>query len=341
MEYRLAPKICEQRGDVVVRLADDLRKCVVYLGFGDPAQPDSITPMGTGFFVGYAAKGEMPTVYLVTAQHVADKIKDCPFSIRYNTKGDGVGRNDHIDGIHWFVHPDKAVDIAVAEIAPPDWADCIAIPPNAFLSEFKMNSKDIGAGDQAYVVGAFPLLHGKHRNLPLVHTGHVALLPEDEPIPVKDFPVEGRVGHVRGYLVQVQTLPGSSGAPVFVRRTLRTVVESEGSPLLSAWLYGTVWLLGVNHGAWYGAAHELLATPRPTTVPVGMAIVMPTVQLLEILEHPTMRERRRRAQQEADLAQAADLTGAPSTTADNPSHKEDFRRLLNAAVRGKPRDDQT
>lgn len=44
---------------------------------------------------------------------------------------------------------------------------------------------NIGIGDMCYTIGLFHLLSGKKRNLPIVHTGNIALLPEDEKISVK------------------------------------------------------------------------------------------------------------------------------------------------------------
>src|SRR3954464_11423517 len=56
------------------------------------------------------------------------------------------------------------------------------------------------------------LLTGSARNLPICHSGAVAMLPEDERVPVVDWtdPDRRRRLHVEGYLVEAQSLAGLS-----------------------------------------------------------------------------------------------------------------------------------
>mgnify|MGYP003345749405 CR=1 FL=1 len=103
-----------------MRLHDDLRKCVVYLG--DPAPNDETglsLVRGTGFMVFH---GKFAGSYLITAGHVAKEFEDRPFGIRLNDRS-SLARVDRIDEAKWWYHPDSTVDVAVMQYEPPDWAD--------------------------------------------------------------------------------------------------------------------------------------------------------------------------------------------------------------------------
>jgi hypothetical protein len=317
--YLLRPPVWRRNGGCRMCIAEDLRKCVVYLGHrADAGSDDRLATAGTGFVVSLDETGGS---YLVTAGHVARELGES-FVIRINDHR-GAGNNLQIDDPDWTYHQDKTVDLAVMGFESPQWAECVPILKRQFITEQYMESRDIGAGDLVHIVGCFQLLEGRHRNLPLVHTGHVALLPEDEPIPVDG------IGDVRGYLVQVPTLKGSSGSPVFVRRHV-SGVTNETSPGVPGWMYGDSWFFGVNMGAWYKKPDEVFNLPRAgVTVPVSMAIVIPSERLAELLEMPKLKEERQyRANKEA-LEKAATLTGAAMGESEQARRRDEgLRRAL-------------
>ena len=270
-----------------MRLADDARKCVVYLGYPSVGNEPEITPIGTGFLV---SANDPARTYLVTARHVAEEFGDEPFAIRLNQKK-GVGRNDYFDGAEWNFHPtDENVDVAVLKYDPPSWADWLTFPRRAFLDANKLKSKNTGAGDLAYVVGVFNLLHGQTRNLPFVHSGNIALMLEGEKIPVADWrdPAREQTIETEGYLVEATTLPGSSGSPVFVRRSIQ---KKPGElDKVGTWVYGSVWLLGLWQGSWMGDPSDVLLLPREDiTVPLGVGVTIPATQIIEVLEQDKLK----------------------------------------------------
>ena len=164
------------------------------------------------------------------------------------------------------------------------------------------------------------------------------MMPEDEPIPVRDH--FGKTIHVRGYLVEAQTLEGLSGAPVFVDQTWRVQV-AEGQV---AKLDTNLSLLGVWLGAWNAPPDEikgLSMDKRKSLVPVGMGIVVPAPRIIELLEEPKLVKRRQYFKDKEDGKRAASLQSATPTKADNPLHKEDFNSLLVSAATAKQSDDQT
>jgi hypothetical protein len=283
----------------VVRLTDDVRGTVVYLGISDPAQPESFEAVGTGFIVCMGRH-----VYLVTADHVAKKLGDGGFSVRMNRKDSGLAENHHMDTVRWFRHPTDPlrVDIAVIEFEVPPWAAVNLFPMRGAISAFKFGTKNIGPGDLAYVVGIFDILKGKRRNVPAVHTGHVCLIPEDEPIPVEDWNKPETTPKTRidvaAYLIEApNTLPGGSGGPVFVRRSIQTRLfdpKVDANPKgIDEWVYGSLWLLGVWTDAWFGDPSEIIRVPKGATVPLGIGLAAPAKKLIELLDHPELVAKRK------------------------------------------------
>src|SRR6266849_9789860 len=96
----------------VMRIRDDVCRCVVFIGIEDTPERGGIKCCGTGFLVSYDG-----CRYLVTAQHIAVGIGDSPFLIRLN-RHDGTADNIAIDPImhriRWVSNTDDpSVDIAV------------------------------------------------------------------------------------------------------------------------------------------------------------------------------------------------------------------------------------
>ena len=216
-----------------------------------------------------------------------------------------------------------------------------------FASDFKIDSKNLGPGDFAYVVGLYRLLKDTRRNIPLVHTGHIAALAADHPIPVVD-PVTGKVRPTRAYLVESRAISGASGSPVFARRSIEhTIPDPAASPghILRAWTPGSVWLLGLWQSSWPRKAEQDLIESADLSddvkVSVGVGLVVPATFIQEVLDMPEIGEQRAHRKRARDLEVAATTDAAPPTTAGNPSHKEDFNRLLDAAVRKPEPDPET
>jgi hypothetical protein len=311
-----------------VRIADNLRKSTVFLGrVADNGGQSASDRRATGFFVSWQSdsgrpiqdmKPECSGIYLVTARHVAERL-GARFAIRFNRKTGG-SEVDLIEKAFWTCHEDETVDVAVLQCGFPDWADCIPIPGRMLtkptiedtrVSTAKpddplFNDPDLGIGDIAYVVGLFHLMTGKNVNLPVVHTGHIALLPGDERIPLRTR--TGCIVEVEGYLVEAHGLTGLSGAPVFSRTSAPVTApyRDEGPRSLGGHkverpvpgrLHGLTVLLGLWAGSWDGEPEEILAQDKnlkhPTRVPVGMGVVVPSIKIAEILNDPGLAMARR------------------------------------------------
>src|SRR3954454_2302298 len=68
----------------VMRVAEDYRWCVAFIGHSEGPPGYGFSALGTGFFVGYEGRR-----YFVSNQHVAVRLGDAPFAIRLNKIGGG------------------------------------------------------------------------------------------------------------------------------------------------------------------------------------------------------------------------------------------------------------
>jgi hypothetical protein len=344
--YTLGPKVTApvwEFGGASVRIAEDLRHCVVFFGVPSAGKDNEIEYGGTGFLVAHHIDGES-IPYLVTNRHVADGLagyKDTGFVVRANTR-DGKSEPIPFDAINWFYHPDKTVDLA---------ATFFLLGEDGFDVKYYLmdspgpNSSNyaVCCGDPISIVGLFRLHAGKERNLPIVHTGNVALLPDPaNKVPFRsqrrnEQPIDREV-----YLVEVQTLEGLSGSPVFIRRIgfAHQYKTQKGQPPI--W-FSDMDFLGVYAGAWDGRPGEILAADRDLAghlrVPVGMGGVVPSEKLWELLTNHLEAKHIREEyvnQKRQNVGMNQDTAFPPSS---NPVHKEDFTRLVSVAAKKKPQGD--
>ncbi|MBN8279034.1 MAG: trypsin-like peptidase domain-containing protein [Gammaproteobacteria bacterium] len=300
-----------------MRLTEDAKKCVVFLGDG-AVDGSTFEARATGFFVDHM-DDKWQTPYLVTSKHCVSKRLSDPFHIRFNDRQKGAFLV-HIDQPDWVFHEDPDVDLAVLELAPDPRADSLVFRHEAILTAPHERAAwgRIGPGDLTYTVGLFGFLAGTSRNIPLVHTGHIAAFPEDERIEVSDWDQPDNTGkyrNIEAYVVQCTALPGASGSPVFVRPSVDAAHKlHDHSPAFIAnaektrmfreiGAYGPLYLVGVWHGAWEinKARIEKGVTLRD---PAGYGIVVPSHKLLEILDIPKLKVRRDRARDEDRKANA-------------------------------------
>lgn len=298
-----------------MRFNRDAKKCVVFLGYPEPENgPTAIRCEGTGFLLLY--KGGF---HLVTARHVAESLGDIGWATRVN-RLDGSCALIEAENVPWIFHPNDTVDIAICGLllSRADGLDFLYVDGEILLlQEAQETSTDwVEVGDICYTVGLWRLLEGKERNLPVVHTGHIARLPREEPIPIKAPNKPEGKELVDGYLVEAQTLRGLSGSPVFVRPSLRISMNANrqdplgggGSERIELVAYHEhVKLLGLWQAAWDAPAGEVLTAEhgRQNTVPVGMGIVVPASKIIETLELPAMQEKRKRMKKIEDDAKLA------------------------------------
>jgi hypothetical protein len=178
----------------VMRVPDEIRQCVAFLWYQGKA---GSRLAGTAFFVDLAADNFPPVswVYLVTARHVIDQIKnhslDQVVRIRMNDHNGGSVSVESNASV-WLSHAtDRGVDVAVLPYAPGhDLVEYKRFPYTAFVDSELITEENVGVGDDLCLTGLFVNHFGKHRNLPIVRVGNIAAMPE-EPIQTKGGPIEG------------------------------------------------------------------------------------------------------------------------------------------------------
>lgn len=323
------------QGWLRVRIGTDIRKCVLF--FGVPS-PEGVTYGGTGFLAMHQSEG-LFFLYLVTARHVAKALEnyaDTGFYIRANLK-DGTSDLVTVEKAVWAFPDDPTIDLAIApfgfEARNVDHQHIDLEAESVDLSD----QRQVTCGDVISIVGLFRLHHGRKKSIPFVHTGHIAVMPDaNEKVPVRDRTTNQMV-ESEVFLVEAQTLEGLSGSPVFVHEVLNL---DFGKPKRVR-AFGGVKLLGLYQGAWDGEPGEILAKDRnfrgAVRVPVGMGMVVPANKIIDLMKnHSDLRQQRERIVKayKTKGAAATDSAIPVSRSSDaNPTHREDFTRLLGAAVR--------
>jgi hypothetical protein len=220
MFYRLGPPLHIQNGGFKVRISDDARRNVVFFGVASP--PDGrITYAGTGFLAGLRGASGTPYPYIVTCRHVARALEDAGTFITRVNLVSGGSHEMPADDVKWRYHPDSSVDLAATFLfLPGDVFDHEYLDiEKSLVAPDVPPHKNVECGDLVHIVGLFRLHHGKQRNVAMVHTGHIAMLPnENERLPIQDRQT-GKVVEAVAYLAEVQTLEGLSGSPVFIHTT--------------------------------------------------------------------------------------------------------------------------
>jgi hypothetical protein len=325
-----------------MHIGGNITNSVVFIGFEDDRSPSGIECLGTGFLVGYDDVG-----YLVTARHVAKLIDGSPFAVRLNRVGEDKSDLIRGDLLRWDYHPDPTVDLAVIELTATREIGfkAIYLHKQMLMDEDTKRRHPFDVGDLCYTCGLFHFVSGKNRNLPLVYSGNIALMPSrDETIPIGTE--SGGIDNVEAYLIESGAIKGASGSPVFVRPSfsITEIPPSLGmpSPIVAE---SDFYLLGIYVGAWFlpadAALRMAVRAREQDIVPVGLGIVVPSEKLIELLEgEPVRRPRNEKLRLRSASQTALPVTvGADAAASGNPSHREDFTALLNAAAKTKPRGD--
>ena len=262
-----------------MRVSEEVRKCVVFIGL-PITMPDGLQGLsfkGTAFFVSVPSESIKGVyhVYLVTAKHVAKKLEGQTFMIRINTQD---GKSALVIGERtqrWYYATDKSVDVALISYLPPKQFDYRHIPTTLFLPDEEIRSKRIDVGDEVFVTGLFAHLTGAARNLPIVRTGNIAMMP-DEPVPTKEL------GDIEAYLIEARSIGGLSGSPAFVRQGNKT------------------YLLGLMHGHWdvSEADVDVIKDKTNQSVNMGIAIVIPVTKILEVINQDALVKQREQYEKE-------------------------------------------
>lgn len=193
----------------------------------------------------------------------------------------------------WIFHEDFKVDMAALDWQPPALADVFPLKLSWAVTPEFIAKERIGPGEDVFVVGLFRRHTGQLRNIPIIRVGNLVAMPEE--------PVQTATGLQEAYLVELHSIGGLSGSPVFVYLGGVRRHFPFGGELTLTQYAGAIHLLGLVHGHWnvgvkeeLDAAHDAL--DKDEHINMGIAIVVPIARLLEILDYPEVRDVREKAQ---------------------------------------------
>lgn len=238
--------------------------------------------------------------------------------VRVNRRDSGTTIFDY-DCLDWTVHPDGDDLAAVCAFGHVDLArdEIRGVPEEYFVTRDKVDGFKIGVGDDIAMIGRFINHQGRNQNRPSIRFGNISMMPE---------PIQNNV--IRkdqlSYAVEMRSRTGFSGSPVAVYRMPGTSLMPL--PDEAQFFHG---LLGVCWG-------HIIDEEGENTWLNG---VIPAWKITDLLDTPKLKD----AFEAADAVfDASPPSGAvpsvavpaaePPTKGGNPQHREDFNRLLGAAV---------
>jgi hypothetical protein len=321
----------------VSRIPDQFADCCVYL-YPSVDHAERGEKIGGSGFLAAIRSDSFPDVfhiYAVTNMHV---IESGNTVVRLNTK-DGKTDIFDLDERSWVFHPngdDLAITDAVRYTDLHKYRFLGA--DDHFITQEFIDEYNIGVGDETFVVGRFINQEGKQQNIPTVRFGNIAQMPPEtipQPRGLGKFEQES-------FIVEAKSISGYSGAPVFVG--IDPLYARPDRPNITA-LKGRSILLGVSWGyiSDWDPVFDASGNPVPSGMRVrsntGMMAVVPAWKLRELFDMSAVKDRR--AQRDAQIAaERAAFPAVPTATPssppandENPTHREDFERLLGKAAK--------
>jgi hypothetical protein len=241
----------------VPRIPDGFLQTAIYLYRSESDATNGSDLGGSGFLAGFVeANNTVRSHYATTNAHV---VSDGFRFIRINT----------IDGAHdivetsegdWTLHP-EGDDVAVCAFSPKSHRDYKYALSRMFITEELISEYNVGPGDEVFMVGRCVGHGGSAKNLPVARFGNIAMLPSEK--------IRNALGKERPhFLVEVRSVSGFSGSPVFVYDAPGSVMKGARHSILPDML------LGIDCG--HLAEHE-------EHISAGMAAVVPAWRLLELI----------------------------------------------------------
>lgn len=311
------------------------------------------------------ANRDIRHIYAVTCQHVAP---DGASTIRINTN-DGKSRFIEFEPHEWQFMP-NGDDIAAVDITDrlKGTDSFSAVPPNLFATPDFFKEYEFGIGEDGFMLGLFADIPGKYHNMVAARFGNVSLLADKEEL-IKQGNNNKRPSHI----FDMHSRPGFSGSPIFVYRTPSGDIRNiaYGPPFKFNISGGLISYSDINpmndqnlldqleerqntfikffgiHSGQYGdkvkaykettaETDEYLKDGDILKVPNSMTVVVPAWEVMNLLNLPIFvgqrnkREEEDRKNEENAAEPESIRTGDDSA---NPSHKEDFTRLVSAATK--------
>lgn len=335
------------------KVAKTVSESVFFLFRHDPKTGRIVGPEGTGVLIARESKrlpGELH-YYAVTNRHVA--CEGGASIIRLNTH-DGGSRFIELDPSEWHFKK-SGDDLAAADLGSrldPTGDEIKHNNETGFVDQRTIEKLEIGPGEDVFMCGLFASHHGGERNVPTVRFGNLSMLASDQ------APVELGTGASRPcHLADMRSRSGYSGSPVFVYRTFGSDLTTAADQYVG--LDETsifMGLLGIHCGQFMDEIEvRKLRKPRSERkgdpisegdeleIQSSMTVIVPAWRITELLDLEVFEMSRAKRDEEREShwkkRPRAEAVSSARPSDENPSHREDFTRLVGAAARKPPQED--
>lgn len=237
---------------------------VFYLYKSREDADNGVSEGGTGFFVSLENPPGFPHLYAVTNAH---NIEHENLFLRIN-KSDGGFFVHETGELEWRT-PSGGGDIAIYRVGfDVSGLNIHAIPRQKMLTKSMMEENNIGIGDDAFLLGRYIKHSGKSENSPALLFGNIAMFPNEK---IRQI---GRDNDQESILVDMRTMSGFSGSPVFIYRSDQEFNLNQSITMRPPLLY----FLGIDWGAY----------PGIEKLPSSITCIVPSWNLLEFFESPSV-----------------------------------------------------
>lgn len=280
------------------KIPETLINCVFYIYKTIEDATNGSNYGGTGFLVSVPSDkypDKISYIYGVSNWHVV--LNQGYSIIRFNKK-DGKSDIFEFEPTEWEWEAGKD-DIAVSPIIPinVNLHAIMTIHTKAFATKEIVGEKEIGVGDDVFMVGRFIDHDGGPTNLPAVRFGNISVMPSVIRQPT------GYRGN--SYCIDLHSRTGYSGSPVFVFRTpstnLDAIFRTGKLQLHDTFLF----LLGIHWGQFpelweitcqgelpESAKQGLITEGNYIKGMSGMTCVIPSYRIMDLLNSPNLKNKR-------------------------------------------------
>jgi hypothetical protein len=324
--------------DANMRVPDDITKCVCFLAVREEnayGTGEDDVFIGTAFFMQTSEEGGHFR-YLVTAKHIIDEAKEKGYTEIYARVNTAAGGSEMIllrD--EWIPSENPAIDAVALSFNPTIIVfDYFPLITGLCVNDDNIYKAGIGIGDELLITGLFNRKHGYRKNMPIVRSGSIAAMPDRR----EPFVTESGETY-EAYLVEMRSISGLSGSPVFVlTETSRPPQGRHGE----AFYFKTL-LLGMIRGHWdlrkqdavSDSLQHKIDSDEIDRLNAGIAVVTPIKDIIDILDGDTfMRQReQRQAQKRKANEPTLDSNMPKKQSKDEDISRKEFEDALKKASR--------
>lgn len=254
----------------------ELKKCVTFLGYYNHKEAAPKTT-GSAFIVGTKATDDpllARGACLVTARHNISQLQSQGVKeiwVRFNFSDGSEWRKTLAED--WIMGADGLPDVAAYPADLPSEIQHVALPISMIPKAIEAWPFPVAESDEVWVLGLFHPHAGQSKLLPIVRRGSVSFLAD------RAEPVSTPVGPMFAHLIEVRSIGGLSGSPVFSHVSLMDSLTGKVSPKGPH-----LFLLGLISGHFGSSEVESLVDSQGQHIPIktinsGIAYVTPAEEI--------------------------------------------------------------